>query len=123
MVAGFTAGKGSRSDSFGGLVLGDQGPAGLSYRGRVGGGLTGAEAEALRQRLASLVVPGSPFSTPTPDDRAATWVRPEVHVLVEYLETSSSGVLRQPVFKGVVREQRPVTRNHAVAPWPPPSCF
>ena len=109
VVAGFTAGKGSRSDSFGGLILGERGPQGLVYRGRVGGGLTGAEAGSVRERLDRLVVSGSPFSIPTPDDRAATWVRPELRVLVEYLEQSSTGVLRQPVFKGVIGEQRAVT--------------
>jgi bifunctional non-homologous end joining protein LigD len=113
VIAGFTAGKGSRSGSFGGLVLGERGTDGLSYRGRVGGGLTGAEADALHRRLASLVVAESPFSGPTPDDRAATWVRPEVRVLVEYQQKSSSGVLRQPVFKGVAGEQRPVARHSA----------
>jgi bifunctional non-homologous end joining protein LigD len=113
VVAGFTPGKGSRSASFGGLVLGERGTDGLSYRGRVGGGLTGAEADALRRRLASLVVADSPFSGQTPDDRSATWVRPEVRVLVEYQQKSSAGVLRQPVFKGVAGEQRRMGRNGA----------
>ena len=109
VVAGFTAGEGARLDSFGGLILGEPGLHGLVYRGRVGGGLTVAEADSLRHRLDRLVVTDSPFNAPTPDDRAATWVRAEVRILVEYLGTSSSGVLRQPVFKGVVEEQRPVT--------------
>ena len=93
------------------MILGEPGPEGLVYRGRVGGGLTDAEAATLRRALDGLSTKGTPFPGPTPDDRSATWVRPEVRVLVEYLEKSSTGVLRQPVFKGVVGEQQSVARE------------
>ncbi|MEO6042675.1 MAG: non-homologous end-joining DNA ligase [Tepidiformaceae bacterium] len=111
VVAGFTAGNGSRSDSFGGLILAELDAGRLAYRGRVGGGLTGAEASALRNKLDRLVVKASPFAARTPDDKTATWVRPELRVLVEYHEKTAGGVLRQPVFKGIVGEQRPPSRG------------
>ena len=120
-VAGFTAGKGARSDSFGGLIMAEPGPDGvLQYRGRVGGGLTGKEADDLRKLLEKLVVKESPFSFKTPDDKGATWVSPGVRVLVEYREMTAGGVLRQPVFKGLVGETRPAARSSLLKASPAP---
>ncbi|MEO6397564.1 MAG: non-homologous end-joining DNA ligase, partial [Tepidiformaceae bacterium] len=121
LVAGFTPGNGARADSFGGLILAEEVEGALAYRGRVGGGLTDSQAKALRKRLAELVEPARPFAKATPEDRITTWVRPEVRVLVEYHEKTAGGVLRQPVFKGVVEDGVASESTFAVVTSPPSS--
>ena len=100
LVAGWTPGTGHRTKSFGGLVIAEATPNGLAYRGRVGGGFTDAEVVALRKELEGLARETSPFDGPTPDDKVARWVEPTLEVSVEYLERTSGGVLRAPIYKG-----------------------
>ena len=105
LVAGWTPGTGHRSTSFGGLVIAERTADGLAYRGRVGGGFTDAEVRVLREELDRLARDDSPFPSPTPDDRVARWVEPELEVVVEYLERTSSGVLRAPIYKGLAAQE------------------
>lgn len=104
VVGGWTAGTGHRKGSFGGLVIGEWVDGALRYRGKVGGGFTDADATAIRGHLDAASRGGSPFSEPTPDDRSAHWVEPGLRVMVEYANRTSAGVLRAPVFKGLVDE-------------------
>ena len=105
VVGGFTRGTGSRASTFGGLLLGQPEADGqLAYRGRVGSGFTSKDLDRLSGELAGLRTAASPFSARTPDDREATWVRPELTLTVEYSEVTSAGVLRSPVFKGFAGE-------------------
>ncbi len=102
VVGGWTAGAGHRAGSFGGLVIGEWVDGALSYRGKVGGGFTDADVAAIRARLDAIRRKDSPFPEPTPDDRSARWVEPRLRVMVEYANRTSAGVLRAPVFKGLV---------------------
>ncbi len=111
VVAGWTPGTGHRSSSFGGLVIAERTKAGLEYRGRVGGGFTDAEVSGLRKRLDGLTRRDSPFQGSTPDDKVATWVEPTTEVVVEYLERTSGGVLRAPVYKGIAGQAAPPVLN------------
>jgi bifunctional non-homologous end joining protein LigD len=104
VVGGWTAGTGHRSGSFGGLVIGEWDGGALSYRGKVGAGFADADAAAIRRQLDAGARAGSPFSGATPDDRGAHWVEPRIRILVEYLNRTGAGVLRAPVFKGLVDE-------------------
>lgn len=99
-VGGFTAGTGHRGTSFGGLVIGELVNGQLEYRGKVGSGFTDKDVRALRARLETLKQDQSPFSAPTPDDRVATWVRPEIAIKVVYANRTAANVLRAPIFKG-----------------------
>ena len=104
-VGGFTAGTGRRASTFGGLLIGRPNEDGrLTYRGRVGGGFSEAELLRFQRELELRRAEGSPFADPTPDDRAATWVRPGLRIVVEYTGITSAGVLRSPVFKGFAGE-------------------
>jgi bifunctional non-homologous end joining protein LigD len=102
------------------LSIGDGLDAALQSRGKGGGGFTDADAAAIRSRLDAVARTDSPFSEPTPDDRSARWVEPRLKVLVEYANRTSAGVLRAPVFKGIVDDSgnvvfvRPAT--HTAAP-------
>ncbi len=101
-IGGWTAGTGHRRGSFGGLIIGEWADGQLQYRGKVGGGFTDAEAASIRAQLDTIPHTDSPFSGPTPDDRSAHWVEPRLRLLVEYANRTSAGVLRAPVFKGLV---------------------
>jgi bifunctional non-homologous end joining protein LigD len=112
VVAGWTAGEGHRSNSFGGLIIGERGEGGLAYRGKVGSGFNDEDVDAIRRELDSVSRPDSPFGVPTPDDRVAHWVEPRLHILVEYASRTSAGVLRTPVFKGIVGDARGMVPAH-----------
>lgn len=86
----------------GGLLVGSPGPDGLlSFRGRVGGGISGASEQELLSVLAPLATPVSPFAegaVPREDARGAHWVRPELVVEVRYGNRTPDGRLRFPRF-------------------------
>jgi bifunctional non-homologous end joining protein LigD len=85
----------------GGLLVGQPGPDGLLFRGRVGGGISGASERELLSVLAPLAAPSSPFvagAVPREDARGAHWVRPELVVEVRYGNRTPDGRLRFPRF-------------------------
>jgi bifunctional non-homologous end joining protein LigD len=93
----------------GALLVGAPAPQGLSYRGRVGSGLTGRHAERLRQLLAPLHSGSSPFcdAVPRVDATGTVWVRPEVVVEIAALGVTPGGRLRQPSYQGVRTDLTP----------------
>ncbi len=72
----------------------------LDYRGRVGGGISGASERALLDALAPLTSSDPPFTAPLAreDAKDATWVRPELVVEVRYGQRTPDGRLRFPRF-------------------------
>lgn len=87
----------------GALLVGEPGPDGLVYRGRVGSGIAGKAGQRLLEVLGPLETDASPFcdTVPKVDALGTTWVRPEVVVDVAALGITSAGRLRQPSFIGV----------------------
>lgn len=97
VVGGWRTGRRQLS----GLLVGVPGPAGLTYRGRVGGGISAAAERELLARLAPLRIEKSPFAAnqvPREDAAGATWVRPELVVEVRYGAITRDGRLRFPRF-------------------------
>jgi bifunctional non-homologous end joining protein LigD len=86
----------------GGLLVGCPGPDGLlRFRGRVGGGISGASERELLGVLAPLATDKSPFvpgAVPREDARGAHWVRPELVVEIRYGNRTPDGRLRFPRF-------------------------
>jgi bifunctional non-homologous end joining protein LigD len=84
----------------GALLVGTPVPGGLAFRGRVGGGITGATERKLLAALEPLRVAQSPFvdGLARPDAREARWVHPELVVEVRYGQLTSDGRLRFPRF-------------------------
>jgi bifunctional non-homologous end joining protein LigD len=84
------------------LLVGEQTPDGLLYRGRVGSGIAGATSARLAALLAPLTTHASPFADDVPrvDADGTFWVEPRVVVDVD---THGLGYerLRQPSFQGV----------------------
>lgn len=98
------------SDSrLGAVLVGQPGPGGLSYRGRVGSGIAGREGPRLMELLAPLVTDESPFCDEVPrvDAKGTTWLRPEVVVEIVSLGVTGAGRLRQPSYQGVRRDVSP----------------
>jgi len=84
-----------------GLLVGVPGPAGLVYRGRVGGGISAAAERDLLARLAPPRIDTSPFAAgqvPREDAVGTTWVRPQLVVEVRYGAITRDGRLRFPRF-------------------------
>lgn len=102
VVGGWRLETGSES-RLGALLVGQPGPAGLSYRGRVGSGLTGLKAQRLLELLEPLHTDRSPFCDEVPrvDATGTVWVRPEVVVEIAALGVTNGGRLRQPSYQGI----------------------
>ncbi|MHA6347426.1 DNA ligase D [Roseivivax sp. CAU 1761] len=85
--------------AFSSLLLGDYGPEGLRYRGRVGTGFSERDLEdiagALRTRKTA------PF-VDVPDDMArdAVWVTPDMVVEVDFTEFTDDGRIRHGAYQG-----------------------
>ena len=116
VIGGWSRGEGSRSSSFGALLVGSYDDTGLRYVGSVGTGFSEKTLEALLPRLRDLEVDDCPF---TVDPRKVGsgpfgkvvrdphWVRPELVAKVEFRELTSTGRLRAPSFKGLDVEKAP----------------
>jgi bifunctional non-homologous end joining protein LigD len=96
VVGGFRPG----ARTIGALLIGVPGPEGLTYRGRVGGGISADGERALLAALKPRVAQESPFATSLPreDAKDATWVRPEIVVEIKYGQRTPDGRLRFPRF-------------------------
>ena len=92
-------GSGDHPDELSSLVLAGWTPDGLVYVGKVGSGLSAAQARHLRTLLeprSSCPLTAEPPASP---GRMAHWVRPEVVVEVEFTEWTADGRLRHPVWQ------------------------
>ncbi len=99
LVCGYTKGKGSRSDSFGALILGvynddDQ----LAYAGSVGTGFNDATREKLFKLMQPLKTPKCPFAVRPMAKAIAAWLKPDMVVEIKYAEWTTDNKLRMPVF-------------------------
>lgn len=96
VVGGWRPGK----RALGALLVGVPGPGGLTYRGRVGGGISGASERALLAALRDLASDASPFAggVARAEAKDATWVRPELVIEVRYGQQTPDGRLRFPRF-------------------------
>ena len=100
VVGGFIAGDGSRSDTFGSLLLGLADGERLRHIGSVGTGFDQPTLQAIRQALDQMVRPDSPFADNSEIPHDATFVDPQLVATVEFKEWTRVGKLRAPSFKG-----------------------
>lgn len=108
VVGGWRPETGS-ADRLGAVLVGEPTPEGLRYRGRVGSGIAGRAAVALRAALEPLATEASPFvdEVPRVDAAGTRWVRPSLVVDVESLGFSHHERLRQPAFCGIRQDLTP----------------
>ena len=109
VILGWTPGTGSRSSTFGALLVGAYGKDGdLRWIGQVGTGFTEAVLDDLLKRLEAVEEPKPAVADPGLRRlKGARWVRPELVCEVEYLEMTKSGKLRAPAFKGLRPDKIP----------------
>ncbi len=84
----------------GAVLVGEPGPDGLRYRGRVGSGIAGKAGQRLLEVLRPLESAEPPFADEVPrvDAAGTTWLRAEVVVDVVSLGRTGTGRLRQPSY-------------------------
>jgi len=96
-------------DRLGAVLVGQPTQDGLRYCGKVGSGIAGRKAIALREVLAGLGRGTSPFADAVPrvDAVGTTWVEPVLVVDIESLGPSAQGRIRQPSYVGTRTDLTP----------------
>ena len=122
VVGGWSKGDGSRSKSFGSLLVGAYEDDGLRFVGAVGTGFSEKVLGEVMERLEAHASDESPFKEdpremstgrfgkPIKDPR---WVIPDLVVRVEFRELTSVGKLRAPSYKGFRDDLDPKTCTFA----------
>ena len=103
VIAGFTAGE---RDYFGALVLAYEKDGKWIHCGQVGTGFDQKLMKAIHARLKPLITKTCPIHPKPKIKDPTTWVRPEVVCQVRFLDWTSDGMLRAPVFVGL-RDDKP----------------
>jgi bifunctional non-homologous end joining protein LigD len=94
---------GGRIKKFGALLLGKyHGRNEKRYVGRAGTGFSDRMIQFLMAQIEPLEISQPPFPNP-PKVKGAHWVKPVLKARVKYKEVTRAGVLRAPVFMGLVR--------------------
>lgn len=116
VIGGWSRGEGSRSSSFGSLLVGAYDGDALRFLGAVGTGFTDKMLEDLIPRLREMETDECPFAGGIEAVRSGRfgkpirdphWMRPELVARVEYREVTSVGRLRAPSFKGLRPDKSP----------------
>ena len=107
VVGGWTEPRESRQH-FGSLLLGYHDRDGLVWAGLVGTGFTQADLDRIGKLLAARARRTSPFAGPVKTVETPHWVKPDLVAQVRFIEWTSDGLLRQPVFLGL-RDDKPAS--------------
>jgi bifunctional non-homologous end joining protein LigD len=100
VVCGFTEGKGSRSKSFGAILLGGYRGGKLRYFGHSGSGFSEKGLQEATERLRPLFIAKSPVVNPPKIPEKIQWIRPELVCEVAFAEWTLDVELRQTIFLG-----------------------
>ena len=114
VVGGWRPGK----RALGALLVGVPGPGGLTFRGRVGGGISGAAERQLLAVMKDLTSDASPFASGVSrvEAKDATWVRPELVIEVRYSQQTPDGRLRFPRFLRIRPDLAPADVSPEASP-------
>jgi bifunctional non-homologous end joining protein LigD len=102
-VIGWMPRQGTRDD-LGSLIVAVQGPDGLVHAGQVGSGLGGRIRTELLAAFARTAREDPPVPS-VPRLPGGHWVDPTLVVRVGFSEWTPDGLLRQPIFLGVLRDR------------------
>jgi bifunctional non-homologous end joining protein LigD len=119
IICGYTAGRNSRKH-FGAIILGKYEGKTLKYIGHTGGGFNDKLLKALFIKFQPLLTPVCPFKPKPKTNMPATWLKPELVCEVKFAETTSDGILRQPIFIGLREDKKAATEKN-VKVVPPPA--
>lgn len=108
VIVGWSPGSGNRDGTVGSLLMGVWDNDELKYAGKVGSGFTDRALRDAHAKLAK-IERRTPQVTDVPavDARGAHWVSPVYVGEVSYAEWTSTGRLRQPVWKGWRPDKKP----------------
>jgi bifunctional non-homologous end joining protein LigD len=106
VVAGYTAGRGSRK-YFGALVLGLYEKRELKFIGSVGTGFDEDRQKSIFDSLQELRVPRSEFRQVPTLREEVQWVKPELVARVKYGNWTDDAHLRVPVFLSLRKDRTP----------------
>jgi bifunctional non-homologous end joining protein LigD len=110
VVGGYTEGEGSRSKTFGGLLVGYYDGDDLRFAASVGSGLSDAALSRITAQLKDLRTDEAPFVNPPTviggrwaggKSARCLWVKPELVARVKFASWTRDGNLRAPVFLGL----------------------
>jgi bifunctional non-homologous end joining protein LigD len=105
VVAGWLPGQGRLEGEIGSLLLAVWDGGVLRFAGAVGSGLGQRERAQIEPLLVALST--CPFDQVPPLDRPPRWVEPAVVVEVEYSWWPADGLLRHPVYAGILPDHDP----------------
>ncbi|WP_338052992.1 non-homologous end-joining DNA ligase [Rathayibacter iranicus] len=100
VIVGWREGEGGLKGSVGALLTAIPDGDVLVYSGRVGTGFSDRERRDLVGRLGEHATDEPAVSVPPLESRGVHWVSPVLVGEVRYRERTSSGILRQPVWRG-----------------------
>lgn len=108
VVGGFTAGSGSRSPTFGALLLGAHDEKGnLVYCGSVGTGFDERLLRDMMRRMAPLKSSKHPFLKRPDEKKEVTWLDPKIVIEIKFMDWTRDGHIRTPVFLRVREDKGP----------------
>jgi bifunctional non-homologous end joining protein LigD len=98
VIAGYTAGRGRRTNQLGALILAVLDGTGLIHCGQVGTGFDEKTLRDLRDRLKPLEVSKCALDVIPKTSEPATWVKPELVCEVRYASWTRDNILRHPAY-------------------------
>ncbi len=107
VIAGWTGGRGRRSEQLGALILGVYAGADLVHCGQVGTGFNERTLRELRTRLNALLVTSSALQPAPRTSEPATWVQPQLVCEVRHAGWTKQGILRHPAYLGLREDVAP----------------
>jgi bifunctional non-homologous end joining protein LigD len=123
VIAGYTAGRGRRTNQLGALILAVLEGDHLVHCGQVGTGFDEKTLRDLRDRLRPLEVKTCPLDVTPKTSEPATWVKPELVCEVRFAGWTRDGILRHPAYRTLRLDQRPedCIRERPLHAPPPPA--
>ncbi|MDZ4837226.1 MAG: DNA ligase D [Candidatus Melainabacteria bacterium] len=108
VVGGFTQGSGSRSPTFGALLLGAHDETGnLIYCGSVGSGFDERLLRDMCRRMEGLNRHKHPFLKRPDEKKQVTWLDPKIVIEIKFMDWTRDGHIRSPVFLRVREDKGP----------------
>jgi bifunctional non-homologous end joining protein LigD len=105
VIAGYTAGRGRRTNQLGALILAVLDGTRLVHCGQVGTGFDGKTLRGLRDRLKPLEVKTCQLDVTPKTSEPATWVRPELVCEVRFAGWTRDNILRHPAYRALRPDQ------------------